>query len=163
MTSTDLSFYNKESIPNAEGLRFGIIVSEWNENITENLYKGAHQALLENGVLPEDILRMNVPGSFELTYGASLLAETTDLDAIITLGSVVKGETKHFDFICQGVSNGISQLNISSDIPIIFGLLTDNTIQQAIDRSGGKLGNKGIDCAIAAIKMASMNQLLKSD
>lgn len=163
MTSTDLSFYNKESIPNAEGLRFGIIVSEWNENITENLYKGAHQALLENGVLPEDILRMNVPGSFELTYGASLLAETTDVDAIITLGSVVKGETKHFDFICQGVSNGISQLNISSDIPIIFGLLTDNTIQQAIDRSGGKLGNKGIDCAIAAIKMASMNQLLKSD
>ena len=106
---------------------------------------------------------MNVPGSFELIFGASLIAGTTDVDAIITLGSVVKGETKHFDFICQGISNGISQLNISSDIPIIFGLLTDDNMQQAIDRSGGKLGNKGCECAIAAIKMASMNQILKAE
>jgi 6,7-dimethyl-8-ribityllumazine synthase len=163
MSSKKLSHYDKESIPNAEGLRFAIVVSEWNENITENLYQGAHQVLLENGVLPEDILRMNVPGSFELTFGASLITNTTDVDAIITLGSVVKGETKHFDFICQGISNGISQLNISSDIPVIFGLLTDDNMQQAIDRSGGKLGNKGCECAIAAIKMASMNQILKAD
>ena len=163
MSSKKLSHYDKESIPNAEGLRFAIVVSEWNKNITENLYQGAHQVLLENGVLPEDILRMNVPGSFELTFGASLIAATTDVDAIITLGSVVKGETKHFDFICQGISNGISQLNISSDIPVIFGLLTDDNMQQAIDRSGGKLGNKGCECAIAAIKMASMNQILKAD
>lgn len=163
MSSKKLSHYDKESIPNAEGLRFAIVVSEWNENITENLYKGAHQVLLENGVLPEDILRMNVPGSFELTFGASLIADTTDVDAIITLGSVVQGETKHFDFICQGISNGISQLNISLDIPVIFGLLTDDNMQQAIDRSGGKLGNKGCECAIAAIKMASMNQILKAE
>jgi 6,7-dimethyl-8-ribityllumazine synthase len=163
MSSKKLSHYDKESIPNAEGLRFAIVVSEWNKNITENLYQGAHQVLLENGVLPEDILRMNVPGSFELTFGASLITNTTDVDAIITLGSVVKGETKHFDFICQGISNGISQLNISSDIPVIFGLLTDDNMQQAIDRSGGKLGNKGCECAIAAIKMASMNQILKAD
>lgn len=163
MSSKKLSHYDQESIPNAEGLRFAIVVSEWNENITENLYKGAHKVLLENGVLPEDILRMNVPGSFELIFGASLIAGTTDVDAIITLGSVVKGETKHFDFICQGISNGISQLNISSDIPIIFGLLTDDNMQQAIDRSGGKLGNKGCECAIAAIKMASMNQILKAE
>lgn len=163
MASTNLSYYDKELIPNAEGLRFGIVVSEWNENITENLYQAAHEVLLDNGVLPEDILRINVPGSFELTFGASLIADTTDVDAIITLGSVVQGETKHFDFICQGVSYGISQLNVSLDIPVIFGLLTDNSMQQAIDRSGGKLGNKGSECAIAAIKMASMNQILKSE
>lgn len=163
MASTNLSYYDKELIPNAEGLRFGIVVSEWNENITENLYQAAHEVLLDNGVLPEDILRINVPGSFELTFGASLIADTTDVDAIITLGSVVQGETKHFDFICQGVSHGISQLNVTLDIPVIFGLLTDNTMQQAIDRSGGKLGNKGSECAIAAIKMASMNQILKSE
>ena len=163
MASKNLSYYDKNSIPNAVGLRFGIVVSEWNPEITEGLYKGAHQTLLDNGVAPEDILRMNVPGSFELTFGASVLGETTDVDAIITLGSVIQGETKHFDFVCQGVSNGITQLNITLDIPVIFGLLTDNTLQQAIDRSGGKLGNKGIDCAIAAIKMASINQILRAE
>ena len=163
MASKNLSHYDKNLIPNAEGLRFGIVVSEWNSEITEGLYKGAHQTLLDNGVAPEDILRMNVPGSFELTFGASVLGETTDVDAIITLGSVIQGETKHFDFVCQGVSNGITQLNITLDIPVIFGLLTDNTLQQAIDRSGGKLGNKGIECAIAAIKMASINQILRAE
>ena len=163
MASKNLSHYDKSSIPNAEGLRFGIVVSEWNSEITEGLYKGAHQTLLDNGVAPDDILRMNVPGSFELTFGVSVLGETTDVDAIITLGSVIQGETKHFDFVCQGVSNGITQLNITLDIPVIFGLLTDNTLQQAIDRSGGKLGNKGIECAIAAIKMASINQILRAE
>ena len=163
MASKNLSHYDKSSIPNAEGLRFGIVVSEWNPEITEGLYKGAHQTLLDNGVAPEDILRINVPGSFELTSGASILGGTTNVDAIITLGSVIQGETKHFDFVCQGVSNGITQLNITLDIPVIFGLLTDNTLQQAIDRSGGRLGNKGIECAIAAIKMASINQVLRSE
>ena len=163
MASKNLSYYDKSSIPNAEGLRFGIVVSEWNPEITEGLYKGAHQTLLDNGVATENILRMNVPGSFELTFGASVLGETTNVDAIITLGSVIQGETKHFDFVCQGVSNGITQLNIALDIPVIFGLLTDNTLQQAIDRSGGKLGNKGIECAIAAIKMASINQILRAE
>ena len=160
MASKNLSHFDKSSIPNASGLRFGIVVSEWNKEITEGLYKGAHQTLIDHGVDPEDILRMNVPGSFELTFGASLLGETTDLNAIITLGSVIQGETKHFDFVCQGVSNGITQLNIKLKIPVIFGLLTDNNLQQAIDRSGGKLGNKGIECAIVAIKMASMNEIL---
>ena len=163
MATTNLSHYNKDSIPNAEGLRFGIVVSEWNEKITEGLYNGAQQALVDNGVAPEDIIRVNVPGSFELTFGASMLAETTNVDAIITLGSVIQGETKHFDFVCQGVSNGITQLNISLDIPVIFGVLTDNTMQQAIDRSGGAMGNKGIECAIAAIKMASINQILRAE
>ncbi len=163
MASKNLSHFDKSSIPNASGLRFGIVVSEWNKEITEGLYQGAHQTLIDHGVAPEDILRMNVPGSFELTFGASLLGETTDIDAIITLGSVIQGETKHFDFVCQGVSNGITQLNIKLEIPVIFGLLTDNNLQQAIDRSGGKLGNKGIECAIAAIKMASTNQILRAD
>ncbi len=163
MATTNLSHYDKDSIPNAEGLRFGIVVSEWNKNITEGLYNGAHQALINNGVAPEDIIRVNVPGSFELTFGASMLAETTNVDAIITLGSVIQGETKHFDFVCQGVSNGITQLNISLDIPVIFGVLTDNTMQQAIDRSGGAMGNKGTECAIAAIKMASINQILRAE
>ena len=163
MASKNLSHYDKSSIPNAEGLRFGIVVSEWNPEITEGLYKGAHQTLLDNGVAPEDILRINVPGSFELTFGASILGETTNVDAIITLGSVIKGETKHFDFVCQGVSIGIAKLNITLDIPVIFGLLTDNNLQQAIDRSGGKHGNKGIECAIAAIKMASINQVLRAE
>ena len=163
MASKNLSHSDKSTIPNAEGLRFGIVVSEWNPEITEGLYKAAHQTLLENGVAPENILRMNVPGSFELIFGASVLGETTDVDAIITLGSVIQGETKHFDFVCQGVSNGIAQLNITLDIPVIFGLLTDNNLQQAIDRSGGKLGNKGIECAIAAIKMASINQILRAE
>ncbi len=163
MATTNLSHYDKDSIPNAEGMRFGIVVSEWNQKITNGLFRGAQQALLENGVAAADILRMNVPGSFELTFGASVLADTTDVDAIITLGSVVKGETKHFDFVCQAVSNGITQLNIDLDIPVIFGVLTDNTMQQAIDRSGGKLGNKGTECAIAAIKMAVMNQILRAE
>ena len=163
MASKNLSHYDKSSIPNAEGLRFGIVVSEWNPEITERLYKGAHQTLLDNGVAPDDILRINVPGSFELTFGASVLGETTNVDAIITLGSVIQGETKHFDFVCQGVSNGITELNITLEIPVIFGLLTDNTLQQAIDRSGGKLGNKGIECAIAAIKMVSINQILRAE
>jgi 6,7-dimethyl-8-ribityllumazine synthase len=163
MATTNLSHYDKDSIPNADGLRFGIVVSEWNEKITEGLYSGAQQALIDNGVTPEDIIRINVPGSFELTFGASMLAETTNVDAIITLGSVIQGETKHFDFVCQGVSNGITQLNISLDIPVIFGVLTDNTMQQAIDRSGGAMGNKGVECAIAAIKMASINQILRSE
>ena len=156
MTSTNLSHYDSDSIPNAEGMRFGLVVSEWNEKITEGLYSGAHKALLENGVLPEDIIRVNVPGSFELTFGASMLAETTNVDAIITLGSVIQGETKHFDFVCQGVTQGIVDLNIKYDVPVIFCVLTDNTKQQSLDRSGGVLGNKGIECAVAAIKMAAL-------
>ena len=163
MATTNLSHYDTESIPNAEGMRFGVVVSEWNEKITTGLYDGAHKALVDNGVLPEDIIRVNVPGSFELTFGASMLAETTNVDAIITLGSLIQGETKHFDFVCQGVSNGITQLNTSLEIPVIFGVLTDNTMQQAIDRSGGKHGNKGVESAIAAIKMASINQILRAE
>lgn len=152
----NLSHYDKATIPNASGMRFGIVVSEWNEDITEGLYQGAEQALLDNGVPKEDIIRWDVPGSFELVYGAKKMAQSESLSAIIVLGSVIRGETQHFDFVCDGVTQGVKDLNIQLDIPVIFGVLTDNNKQQAIDRSGGKHGNKGTECAIAAIKMAAL-------
>ena len=154
MATTNLSHYDKSSIPNAKNLRFGIVVSEWNDNITENLFKGAEQTLLDNGAEQKNIIRFNVPGSFELIYGCKKMLKTQNVDAVIAIGTVVQGETKHFDFVCEGVAQGIKDLNIMYDIPTIFCVLTDNTMQQSIDRSGGKHGNKGVECAIAAIKMA---------
>jgi len=152
----NLSHYDQSTIPNAANMRFGIVVSEWNSDITDNLYKGALQTLLDNGAQEENIVKWDVPGSFELVYGATLMGERLDVDAIIVLGSVIQGETRHFEFVCQAVAQGIKDLNMQIDIPIIFGLLTDDTKQQAIDRSGGKHGNKGVECAIAAIKMADL-------
>tara|TARA_R110002073_G_scaffold139232_2_gene289355 strand:+ start:131182 stop:131655 length:474 start_codon:yes stop_codon:yes gene_type:complete len=157
MATTNLSSYDKTTIPNAKVLRFGIVVSEWNPEITENLFNGALQTLIENGALPENIIRQNVPGSFELIYGCKHLIQSNKLlDAVIAIGCVIQGETKHFDFVCEAVSQGIKDLNLQYDIPTIFCVLTDNTQQQSIDRSGGKHGNKGVECAIAAIKMASL-------
>ena len=154
--NTNLSHFNKEEVPNAKGLTFGIVVSEWNGNITEGLYKGATDALIECGANTNDIVRYNVPGSYELVFGAKIAAKNKP-DAIICLGSVIQGETKHFDFVCNAVAMGIKDLNISLDIPVIFGVLTDNTMDQAKNRSGGKYGNKGIEAAITAIKMAVLN------
>ena len=153
----NLSHYDKATIPNAKDFRFGIVVSEWNDSITEGLYQGAIDALIENGAIPEHIMRWDVPGSFELVYGCKKMQEQ-NVNAIIAIGSVIQGETKHFDFVCEGVTHGIKDLNIQNDIPIIFCVLTDNTMQQAIDRSGGKHGNKGTEAAIAAIKMAELNK-----
>ena len=155
----NLSAYDKNKIPNAKEFRFGIVVSEWNDNITENLCKGAMEVLLENEVLERKIVRWNVPGSFELIYGCKKMQESYDmLDAIIAIGSVIEGETKHFDFVCQAVSQGIKDLNVQNDIPVIFCVLTDQNMQQAIDRSGGKHGNKGAEAAVAAIKMAQLRK-----
>ncbi len=156
MASINLSAYDKSEIPNAKHLRFGIVVSEWNSSITENLFNGANQTLLENDVIENNIMRLNVPGSFELIYGCKHLLKKGKFDAIIAIGCVIQGETKHFDFVCEAVSQGIKDLNIQYDIPTIFCVLTDNTLQQSIDRSGGKLGNKGVECAIAAIKMVTL-------
>ena len=158
MATTNLSHYDKTTIPNAKKFRFGIVVSEWNPEITENLFLGAEEALLENGTIKENILRWDVPGSFELIYGCKKMIETKKLDAIIAIGNVIQGETKHFDFVCDGVTQGIKDLNIKYDVPIIFCVLTDNTKQQSLDRSGGKHGNKGIESAIAAIKMAALRE-----
>ncbi|MFT4697712.1 MAG: 6,7-dimethyl-8-ribityllumazine synthase [Flavobacteriaceae bacterium] len=158
----NLSSYDKATIPNAKNFRFGIVVSEWNPNITEGLFQGAFDALLANGVIKENIVRWNVPGSFELVYGCKKMQQSYDmLDAVIAIGSVIQGETKHFDFVCEGVSQGIKDLNVQNDIPVIFCVLTDNTLQQSIDRSGGIHGNKGTEAAIAAIKMAQLRKEAK--
>ena len=152
----NLSDYDKASIPNAKNFRFGIVVSQWNDTITEGLYNGAYNALIENEVGQENIIRWDVPGSYELIFGCKKMQEQ-QVDAVIAIGSVIQGETKHFDFVCDAVSQGIKDLNILHNVPVIFCVLTDNTMQQAIDRSGGKHGNKGTEAAIAAIKMAHLN------
>jgi len=159
----NLSDYDKTTIPNAKDFRFGIVVSEWNDTITEGLWQGAFDALLDCGAIKQNIVRWNVPGAFELTYGAarmskSIYADSGMLDAIIVIGCVIQGETKHFDFVCEGVTQGIKDLNVKGDIPVIFCVLTDNTMQQSIDRSGGIHGNKGTEAAIAAIKMAALRR-----
>ncbi len=154
----NLSDYDKNSIPNAKDFRFGIVVSEWNDSITEGLYRGAIEALLENQVPAQHIIRWNVPGSFELIYGSKKMLQTQNVDAVIAIGCVIQGQTKHFDFVCEGVTQGIKDLNVQTDIPVIFCVLTDDTLQQSIDRSGGVHGNKGTEAAIAAIKMAYIRQ-----
>ena len=152
----DLSAYKKENLPDPSHWRFGLVVSKWNDNITGNMAQGAWDALTENGVPHEHIYRMDVPGSFELVAGSRKLCESNNFDAVIAIGSVIQGETRHFDFVCQGTAHGISNLNIRYNTPVIFCVLTDNTLQQAIDRSGGKHGNKGVEAAIAAIEMAAI-------
>jgi 6,7-dimethyl-8-ribityllumazine synthase len=156
MGTTNLSAYDSELVPNAGEMRFGIVVSDWNKAITWSLLDGAVKTLKKHGVTDRNIVIKHVPGSFELTLGAQFLAEYDDLDAIICLGCVIQGETPHFTYICQGVTQGITQLNLEYNLPFIFGVLTTNTQQQAVDRSGGKLGNKGDEAAVAAIKMAAL-------
>ena len=150
----NLSSYDISKIPDASNMCFGIVVSEWNSEITDNLLSGAVNTLEKHGALPENIHVKTVPGSFELIYGAHQMTLNGGYDAIIILGSVIRGETPHFDYICQGVTYGIARLNAKSEIPVIYGLLTTDTIEQARDRSGGAYGNKGEECAIDAIKMA---------
>ena len=157
----NLSQYDKNTIPNAKDFRFGIVVSEWNDAITNGLFEGAKKALLDCGALPENIIRWDVPGSFELIFGSKKMIQTQQVDGVIAIGCVVKGETMHFEFVCDGVTQGIKDLNVQYDVPTIFCLLTDNTIQQSIDRSGGKHGNKGTEAAIAAIKMVALNKKAK--
>ncbi len=154
----NLSVYDKATIPNAKEFRFGIVVSEWNSRITEGLYSGALEALLDCGATEENIIRWNVPGSFELTYGSKKMIITQKVDAVIAIGSVIQGETKHFDFVCSATAQGIKDLNVIHDTPVIFCVLTDNTMRQAEERSGGKHGNKGTEAAIAAIKMANLGR-----
>lgn len=153
----NLSQYDKATIPNAKNFRFGIVVSEWNDTITEGLFNGAKSALIDCGALEENIIRWNVPGSFELTFAAKRMLDTQNVDCVIVIGSVIKGETMHFEFVCEGVTQGIKDLNVKYDVPTIFCVLTDNNMQQSIDRSGGKYGNKGTEAAIAAIKMVALN------
>ena len=157
--NTNLSAYDKNTIPNAKDFRFGIVVSEWNRDITEGMFQGAFDALKDCGAINENIVRWNVPGSFELIFGCKQMTQSYEmLDAVIAIGSVIQGETKHFDYVCEAVAQGIKDLNIHGNIPVIFCVLTDNNMQQSIDRSGGKHGNKGTEAAIAAIKMAQLRK-----
>jgi 6,7-dimethyl-8-ribityllumazine synthase len=134
--------------------KFGIVVSEWNEQVTESLFSGAVETLLTHGAKKENIFRKNVPGSFELyAWGSMACPELEEIDAVICLGCVIQGETRHFDFICDAVAHGITNVALKYNKPVIFGVLTPNTLQQALDRSGGKHGNKGDEAAITAVKM----------
>jgi len=141
------------NVPSGDNLSIGLVVSEWNEDITESLYKGAYDTLVECGVLSNNIKRINVPGSFELVYGSKKMIQS-NVDVVIAIGCVIKGETEHFNYICQSVSNGIIDLNINFNTPVVFCVLTDNNKQQSEDRSGGKHGNKGVEAAITALKLS---------
>ena len=134
-------------------MRFGIVVSAWNSEVTESLFKAAQETLINAGAFSKDIIRKNVPGSFELPLGAKFLLDSIKPDAVICLGCVIQGETRHFEFICQAVSKGIMDLGLQYSKPVIFGVLTTDTLQQALDRSGGKYGNKGVEAALTAIQM----------
>jgi 6,7-dimethyl-8-ribityllumazine synthase len=154
----NLSQYDKSALPDARQMRFGLVVSEWNAEITESLFRGAKETLIDCGVDPDNITRWNVPGSFELPFGCRKMINRSPQDAVIAIGSVVRGETRHFDFVCEAVAQGIKDLNVQTDTPVIFCVLTDDTQEQAKARSGGRHGNKGTEAAVAAIKMASLGK-----
>ena len=156
----NLSDYDTASVPSARGMRFGIVVSEWNKDVTGALLEGAHGVLTRHGALEEDIEVMTVPGSFELIYGASRMMKMGHFDAVIAIGCVIRGDTPHFDYICQGTTQGLAELNREGSIPVVYGLLTCNTLEQAEARCGGILGNKGDECAVTAIKMVDYNRHL---
>lgn len=153
----NLSDFSHTTVPDGTAFKFAIAVAEWNAEVTGSLYNGALATLLKYGVSKDNIISVAVPGSFELTAAAEILLQKhQDLDGVICLGCVIQGDTKHFDFICDAVANGITQVGIKHAKPVIFGVLTTNDQQQAIDRAGGKHGNKGDEAAITALKMAEL-------
>jgi 6,7-dimethyl-8-ribityllumazine synthase len=156
----NLSDFSGTEVPSAAPYHFGIVVAEWNAEITEALYMGAYESLLEHGALIDNIYTYSVPGSFELTSGADILLKNRKLDAVICLGCVIQGETRHFDFICNAVANGISNVALKYSKPVIFGVLTTDNLRQADERAGGKHGNKGVEAAVTAIKMAYLAETL---
>lgn len=156
----NLSDYDAERVPSAEGMRFGIVVSEWNNEITGALAQGAFDTLIKNGAREQDIEMLTVPGSFELVYGAARMVQAERFDAVIAIGCVIRGDTPHFDYICQGATQGLAELNREARVPVIYGLLTCNDMEQAEMRSGGMLGNKGDECAVTAIKMVDFSHRL---
>lgn len=153
-----LSEYSKKKEIDISNKKFAIVISEYNPKITESLYGAVVETLLKEGAKEGNIYREDVPGAFELTFGAQLMAQEDEIDAVITLGCVIQGETRHFDFICEAVAHGVTNVSLKYNKPVVFGLLTPNTEQQAFDRAGGKHGNKGVEAAVAAIKMLGMKQ-----
>lgn len=154
----NLSEVEGNQIPNGKGMRIGIVLSEWNSEITGSLFDGAIKTLVKNGVSKDDVIITTVPGSFELTLGSQFLCEDKTIDAVIALGCVIQGETRHFDFICDAVAHGITNVSLKYNKPVIFGVLTPNDMQQAKDRSGGKHGNKGDEAAVTALKMVALKK-----
>lgn len=161
MSTKNLSEFDKTTIPSAKNMKFGIIAAEWNPEITDSLKDGAKKTLINLGAEEKNIIVKRVPGTFELSLAGQWMAEYTDVDAVILLGCVIQGETRHFDFICQSVTKGTTELGMKYNKPFIFGIVTAQNQQQAIDRSGGKLGNKGDEAAVAAIKMVALKEEMK--
>lgn len=148
-----LSSVKSKSKLNLSKTKFAIVVAEWNDDITEPLFQGAYQALLALGAKKSNIIRKNVPGSFELPLAAQWMAERKDTDAVICLGCVIQGDTPHFDYVCQGVTYGIMKVNLKYGKPVAFGVVTTLNKKQALERAGGKLGNKGEEAALTVVKM----------
>lgn len=157
---TNLSSYDRDKVPNGARWKIGLAVSEWNQSITHSLRDGAFKALTDNGILPTNIVVADSPGSYELPLVSQWLLDKAQVDAVVAIGSVIRGETAHFDYVCSAVAQGIKDVSLKSGKPVIFCVLTDDTMQQAIDRSGGKHGNKGVECAIAALKMLGLQEQL---
>ena len=157
----NLSEFDINAVPSAKSMKVAIVVAEWNSEITFAMANAAQNFLLKHGADEKDITIVTVPGSFELISGCKMIAENKNVDAVIAIGTVIQGETRHFDFICEAVSIGLGNLNLTYNIPFIFGVLTTNTLEQAKDRAGGKHGNKGDEAAYTAIKMISLNKNLK--
>lgn len=156
----NLSEYKQSEVPSGASFRIGVAVSQWNGDITGALLKGALEVFDQQGVKNENLFIAKCPGAFELPLTAQWLLEEKKVDGVITIGSVIQGETKHFDFVCDGVAQGVKDLNLKFSKPVIFCVLTDNNLQQAIDRSGGKHGNKGIECAVALLQMIDLKKSL---
>ena len=152
----NLSVFSTTGLPDVSQKKFAIIVAEWNSEITEALFEGAYQTLVDNGVQAENIIRANVPGSFELSFGSQVFAQKAEIDAVIAIGCVIQGETKHNDYINHAVAGGLTEVALKYNKPVIFGVLTPNNQQQALDRAGGIHGNKGDEAAITAIKMLGL-------
>ena len=149
----NLSQYDPSAVASGAGRKIGIVYAEWNSEITYALRDGAIKTLTDNGVESKDITTISVPGSFELIYGAAQMVKSKQYDAVIAIGCVIRGDTPHFDYICEGVTTGLTELNVKYDTPVIFGLITTNNLLQAQERSGGRLGNKGDECAVTALQM----------
>ena len=156
----NLSSYDPTTVPSGKGWKIGIVVSEWTDEVTGALLEGAYNTLLRHDVCAEDIIVKTVPGSFELVYASAAMIEDLPVDAVIAIGCVIRGDTPHFDYICQGTTQGLAELNRQAEVPVIYGLLTCNNMQQALDRCGGALGNKGDECAITALKMIQFRNSL---
>ena len=159
MSSADknLSVFTTDGLPDITNKKFVIVVAEWNSEVTEALFQGAYKTLVDHGAQTQNILRANVPGSFELSFGSQVYAQKADVDAVIAIGCVIQGETKHNDYINHAVAHGLTDVALKYNKPVIFGVLTPNTLQQALDRAGGVHGNKGDEAAITAIKMLGLN------